>query len=450
MELSSQMRRVLAANSGRAGLGRMLVRWLLLLVLALALALVGASLILHTPSSDLEPLVLYMLASSGASVLVGLGALLLLRLWPGMSLRLKMTLPPLVAAVVISVNVYVTARLMFIADEDVGLLLLLLLFGFILSLGLSWAVAGPCVAIIRTLEQGARHIARGDYSVRLPADVIAGKDELGQLGESFNSMAERVQESFERQREGEQAQRQFMAATSHDLRTPLTSIRAMVEAIDDGVVTDPATIARYIHTIRGETQHLSVLIDDLFELSRLDAGVLQLHRSSTWVDTLISDTLEAMHSAAAAKGVALIGQVGDNLPPVRIDVQRIQRVFFNLLQNAIQHTPAGGAVLIRASALKSKRPGVVVDVADTGVGIPGSDLPHIFDRFYRGEPSRTRESLHGKGALSHAGLGLTIARALVEAHGGQITALSPCPGWPLDIARPNTGPGSAFRFTLLS
>jgi signal transduction histidine kinase len=450
MELSSQIQRVFDANTKRAGLGKIILRWLLLLALALAVALLGAELVLHTAPDDLEPLLLYLLASGGASALLGLGALLLLRLRPGMSLRLKMALPPLVAAIVMAVNVYVTARLMFIADEDVGLLLLLLLFGFILSLGLAWAVAGSRVAAIRALEQGARLIARGDYSARLPERVIEAKDELGQLGESFNLMAQRVQESFEHQRETEQAQRQFLAATSHDLRTPLTSIRAMIEAIDDGVVTDLPTIAHYIHTIRGETQHLSALIDDLFELSRLDAGALQLHRDSAWVDTLISDTLEAMRAAADAKGVALLGQVESDLPPVRVDVQRIQRVFYNLLQNAIQHTPAGGAVLIRASALKSKRHGVLIDVMDTGVGIPASDLPHIFDRFYRGEPSRARESLRGGGAHAHAGLGLTIARALVEAHGGHITALSPCPTWPPGVARPDTGPGSAFLFTLPS
>ncbi|HEY7359042.1 MAG TPA: HAMP domain-containing sensor histidine kinase, partial [Ktedonobacterales bacterium] len=212
---------------------------------------------------------------------------------------------------------------------------------------------------------------------------------------------------------------------------------------------DLPTIAHYIHTIRGETQHLSVLIDDLFELSRLDTGALQLHRDSAWVDALISDTLEAMRAAAEAKGVALIGQLENDLPPVRVDVQRMQRVFYNLLQNAIRHTPAGGAVLIRAAALKSQRHGVQVAVMDTGVGIPASDLPHIFDRFYRGEPSRARESLRGSGP-AHAGLGLTIARGLVEAHGGQITALSPSPRWPANVARPDTGPGSAFLFTLPS
>jgi len=448
--ISGQIERRIETNARRAGLGKTIARWLLLLALALTGVSIGSMLLLHASSNDLESLAPYLLATSGASVLLGLGALLLLRFMPGMSLPLKMALPPLVAAIVISINVYVTAQLMFIASEDVGWLLLLLLFGFILALGLSWAVAGSQVTLIRTLEQGARMIAKGDYSVRLPEQAMKGRDELGQLGASFNLMAYQVQKSFERQREAEEAQRQFMAATSHDLRTPLTSIRAMIEAIDDGVVTDTATILRYVHTIRGETQHLSTLIDDLFELSRLNAGALQLHRDAAWIDALISDTLEAMRAAAEEKGVTLIGQVESDLPAVRIDVPRVQRVFHNLIQNAIQHTPAGGAVLICASALRSKGPGVLVDVMDTGVGIPANDLPHIFDRFYRGEPSRARESVQGGSSHSHAGLGLTIARALVEAHGGQITALSPCPRWPQNVARPNTGPGSAFLFTLPS
>ncbi len=448
MAISGQIERSMNASARRAGLGKTVVRWLLLLAVALTGISIGSMLLLHASSNDLESLAPYLLATSGASVLLGLGALMLLRLRPGMSLTLKMALPPLVAAVVISINVYVTAQLMFIASEDVGWLLLLLLFGFILALGLAWAVAGSQVALIRSLEYGARMIAKGDYTVRLPEWVAAGKDELGQLGASFNLMAHQVQKSFERQREAEEAQRQFMAATSHDLRTPLTSIRAMIEAIDDGVVTDTATILHYVHTIRGETQHLSTLIDDLFELSRLNAGALQLHRDAAWIDALISDTLEAMRAAAEEKGVTLIGQVESDLPAVRIDVPRVQRVFHNLIQNAIQHTPSGGAVLICASALRSKGPGVLVDVMDTGVGIPASDLPHIFDRFYRGEPSRAREPLHSGSAHSHAGLGLTIARALVEAHGGQITALSPCTRWPQNVARPNTGPGSAFLFTL--
>ncbi len=440
------MQRIVETNGWRSGLLGVIGRWLLLLALALGLALIIAALGLHTSESDLASLSIYMSISGGVSALVGLGALLLLRSWPGGSLRLKLALPPLVAALVISVNVYITARLMFISSDDVGLLLMLLAFGFILSLGLASAIAGTVLTHIRMLESRARRIAQGDYSARLPEALVKERDELGQLGSSFNIMAERVQESFERRREAEQSQRHFIAATSHDLRTPLTSIRAMIEAMDDGVVTDPATIARYIHTIRGEAQHLSTLIDDLFELSRLDAGALQLHCNLASLDDLISDSLEAMRAAAAQKGVLLIGRVEDGLPLVHVDVQRVQRVLFNLLQNAIRHTPSGGAVLIRASAVQGKRRGALIDVLDTGQGIPACDLPRIFDRFYRGEPARTREP--GQHSSAHAGLGLTIARALVEAHGGHITALSPCPHWPRDVERPNTGPGSAFIFTL--
>jgi signal transduction histidine kinase len=451
MQISSQMQPIREHSFRRGGLLSVIARWLLLLALAVGLAAGGAALALHVSRDDLMQITLYLLISGVASVLLGLAALLVLRSWPWGNLRLKLALPPLVAALVISVNVYVTAQMMFIAPGDAAMLLLLLAFGFMLSLGLASAVADALLSKIRALEAGARQIARGDYGARLPSGPVGERDELGQLGSNFNLMAARVQESFERQRETEQSQRHFIAATSHDLRTPLTSIRAMIEAMDDGVVTDPATIARYIHTIRGEAQHLSALIDDLFELSRLDAGVLELRRDLASLDDLVSDSLEAMRAAADQKGVALIGRVERDLPLVRVDVPRIQRVLFNLLQNAIRHTPGGGSVLIRVSALntdhnQTQQRGVLVEVMDSGQGIRASDLPHIFERFYRGEPSRSREPDQHNAA--HAGLGLTIARALVDKHGGQISAHSPCTGWPADLPQPTTGPGSTFTFTL--
>jgi signal transduction histidine kinase len=445
VDFSSHKRLVLELAGQHPGVIKVVLRWLLLLIVALVVAVTSAAWLLHAPPDDLLALSIYLLVSGATSALIGLGALLLLRYAPGTTLRLKLVLPSLVAAVVICVNVFLTARLMFIASEDVGLLLLLLAFAFSLSVGMASAVAGTLLLIIRALDQGAREIADGNYRVRLPAQT-SGRDELEHLASSFNWMAQQVQESFDRQREIEQSKRQFLVAISHDLRTPLTAILAMVEAVDDGVVSDPETIAHYIHTMRSETRHLSALIDDLFELSRLEAGPLELHRDLSVLDDLISDTLEAQHALAEQKGVRLIGHLEDGLPALRMDVQRIQRVLNNLMQNSLEHTPTGGSVLIRASRQGVRKAGVLVEVLDTGQGIPESDLPHIFDRFYRGEPSRSRTS--GKQHGAHAGLGLTVARALVEAHGGQIRASSPCACWPEQFERPDTGPGSIFAFTL--
>jgi signal transduction histidine kinase len=188
----------------------------------------------------------------------------------------------------------------------------------------------------------------------------------------------------------------------------------MVEAIDDGVVTDAETTQRYVRTILSEVQRLSGLIDDLFELSRLDAGVLALHVEPGSLRDLVSDTLEALQVQAAEKGLRLHGAVEDNLPPVLMDTARVQRVLFNLVQNAIRHTPPDGTILLAA---QEEPEAVRVDVVDTGEGVAPDDLPHIFERFYRGEKSRVR----GQGG---AGLGLAIARGLVEAHGGRIWAQS--------------------------
>jgi len=227
-------------------------------------------------------------------------------------------------------------------------------------------------------------------------------------------MSERLEASDRMRREMETARRHLFAAISHDLRTPLASIRAMVEAIDDGVVTDTETTQRYVRNVLGEVHRLSGLIDDLFELSRLDAGALTLHLEPGSLHDLVSDTLEAIQAQAAEKRLRLRGAVAEDLPPVLMDTARIQRVLSNLIHNAIRHTPPDGTILLEAAEEQAT---VRVDVVDSGEGVAPEDLPHIFERFYRGEKSRVR----GQGGT---GLGLAIARGLVEAHGGRIWAQS--------------------------
>jgi signal transduction histidine kinase len=264
---------------------------------------------------------------------------------------------------------------------------------------------------VRALAEAAGQVAGGELGVRVEA---AGPDELAGLARDFNAMSARLEEADRNRREMEEARRHLFAAISHDLRTPLASIRAMVEAMNDGVVTDAETTQRYVRTVLGEVQRLSGLIDDLFELSRLDAGVLALHIEPGSLHDLVSDTLEALQVQAAERGLSLRGEVDDSLPPVLMDTARVQRVLFNLVQNAIRHTPPDGTILLEAQ----EEPDVVrVDVVDSGEGVAPDDLPHIFERFYRGEKSRVR----GQGGT---GLGLAIARGLVEAHGGRIWAQS--------------------------
>jgi signal transduction histidine kinase len=238
-------------------------------------------------------------------------------------------------------------------------------------------------------------------------------------------MAAQLEAAAQSRAETERARRDLIAAVSHDLRTPLASLRALAEALNDGVVDDPEGVKRYLRLITGEIERLNMLIDDLFELARLESGALRLDRMPSPVQDLISEALERMAAQAGRKGLQLEGEIVGDPPPVLIDGQQMTRVLLNLVQNAIRHTPADGSVTLRALA---DTDGVLVEVRDTGEGIAADDLPRVFDRFYRGDPARTREA--------GAGLGLAIARGIVEAHGGRIWVES------------EPGRGTRFAFTL--
>jgi signal transduction histidine kinase len=204
--------------------------------------------------------------------------------------------------------------------------------------------------------------------------------------------------------------RDLITWVGHDLRTPLTSIRALVEALADGVVEDPDTVQRYLRTAQRDIRSLSLLIDDLFQMAQLDAGGLPLDRHPNAISDLISDTIERFSALAAHQKVVLEGSAEPGVDPVLVDTQQIERVLTNLVSNALRHTPAGGSVKVRASTTAE---GVLVEVCDTGEGIRAEDLPHVFEQFYRGEKSRSRTT-------GGAGLGLAIAKGIVEVHGGRI------------------------------
>jgi len=239
-------------------------------------------------------------------------------------------------------------------------------------------------------------------------------DELGALAGAFNAMADRVEEAARQQHELDAARRALLAAVSHDLRTPLAAIRAMLEAIQDGVVDDAQTVERYHRAMHGEVERLSTLIDDLFELTRIEAGALRLSPRPTDVGELLMQSAEAMQAEAERAGVRLAIDVSPGIPLLTGDPQQLQRVLLNLITNALRHTPADGSVVLRAEPQPG---GVALSVTDSGEGIPQADLPHVFERFYRADKSRSRAS-------GGSGLGLAIARGIVEAHGGQIAVAS--------------------------
>jgi signal transduction histidine kinase len=223
-------------------------------------------------------------------------------------------------------------------------------------------------------------------------------------------MASQLQAADEKQRELERLRTDLIAWVSHDLQTPLASIRAILEALYDGIVEEPETVKRYLHTAQRDVRSLSALIDDLFQMAQLDAGGIPLEIAEASLSDLISDTLESFSELAARQGVSLEGSAGIDVDPVSMDTQRIGRVLNNLIGNALRHTPAGGRVEVQARRANG---GVEVSVCDSGEGIRLEDLPNIFESFYRGEKSRSR-------ATGGAGLGLAIARGIVRAHGGEI------------------------------
>jgi len=202
----------------------------------------------------------------------------------------------------------------------------------------------------------------------------------------------------------------LLNAVSHDLRTPLASLKAMMEAVEDGVVTDPTVMERYVGEMRRSTDQLAAMVDDLFELAQLDVGAIEVERTHAQLGEVVQDAVATVRTQADAKGLSLVAELG---PASAADCSpRLRRVLQNLLVNAVRHTPTDGTVRVTAQLTDGR---LAVAVEDTGEGIAAELLPHVFDPFFRGDPSRS-----GPGA----GLGLALAKRIVEALGGTISAES--------------------------
>jgi signal transduction histidine kinase len=345
--------------------------------------------------------------------------------WIQRSPRIRWTLLAgyALSSVLTFLNVWVTARLMFASPHDLLLATILLVFAGGIAMSIGYFLSASVTDSIAPLTGAAEAIAEGELGVRVP---VVGSNEIAQLARSFNEMAAKLEEAAAKQEELELLRRELLAWVGHDLRTPLASIQAIVEALADGVVTDPETVRRYLLTAQRDIRSLSGLIDDLFQLAQIDAGGLPLNRQRNSISDLISDTLESFSALAAQNNITLVGAAQSGVDPIFIDAQQISRVLANLVRNAIRHTPQGGKVHVSASRTAT---GVLVEVIDTGEGISAENLPHIFEQFYRGEKSRNR-------ATGGSGLGLAIAKGIVEAHGGEIGVESV------------PGVGSRFFFTL--
>lgn len=304
--------------------------------------------------------------------------------------------------------------LLTLALDRIGLFLLLgLIIAFAVSVALAWFLSRRILAPVQTLRTAVQKLGAGDLTQRVE---VTDQGDLGELASAFNGMANALQHM-------NHLQRQMIADIAHELRTPLSNIRGYIEAVRDKVLEpDEETIA----TLDGEAILLSRLVDDLQELSIVEAGQMALERQPEDLTELVIHTTDAMATAAAARNVRLERKMADVLPLVSMDYHRISQVLRNLLDNALSHTGEGGCVTVETSRAGDW---VQVSVSDTGGGIEPEDLPYVFDRFYRVDKSRTRST-------GGSGLGLTISKGLVEAHGGTMRVES------------TRGVGSRFFFTL--
>ena len=386
----------------RAGTFPLLV-WIAAFIVALAVGVAS----MDMPVGDLWVIVVYLVASATVSSAVGLLVYRLTEI-QRRSIRMKVLLAHALGSAIVIVNIFAAAQLMFISSHDLGLLMLLLVAGAVFSVTFGAAVADRMTLAVEHLSAGAREVARGNFTTRVD---VASNDELADLAHSFNEMVAHVNQATEIRLRAESSRRELVVAVSHDLRTPLSAIRAMLEALSDGIVDDPATVRRYHDTMRAQVEHLTRLIDDLFELSQLESAGPRLALRRVNLSAIVADAVTSFSMGAATREIAVRLESASALF-VDAEPVKIARVVNNLIENATRFAPAGSSIDV---AVERRGDNALVSVRDRGEGIDLADMPYLFDRFYRGEKSRSRQ-------FGGAGLGLAIARGIVEAHGGTITA----------------------------
>ncbi|MFZ3493320.1 sensor histidine kinase [Streptomyces sp. 5.8] len=361
----------------------------------------------------MKDILLIALFAFGGAVCAGALGALVLRLVRHRSVAVSLTVIAAVTVTAMLAGTLAVAQAMFLSRHDLGVVTLVVAMAAVVSLAVALLLGRWVVARSRELSLAARDFGDGGSFAAPPGLATA---ELASLSRELAATSEKLAVSRERERALETSRRELVAWISHDLRTPLAGLRAMSEALEDGMAEDPA---RYHRQIRTEVDRLNSMVGDLFELSRIHAGALALSPSRMSVYDLVGDALSGVHPLARERGVRLDGGAVDRVP-VEVDGKEMTRVLANLLINAIRHTPADGTVAIAAS-VRADGGAVVVSVTDGCGGIPPEDLPRVFDTGWRGTPARTPPA--GVASVpappAGAGLGLAIVRGIVEAHAGR-------------------------------
>ena len=344
--------------------------------------------------------------AAGSAVLASAAGGAVLRRFRSRPVRTQALVIVVSALMALIAGILVAAAAMFISGHDLSALVVVVSVSGAIALGAALQMGEEMNMGQRTLGGLAEQLGAGQP---LDPSTVAGPGEMRQLADQLTDVSQRLDESRRREQALESSRREIIAWVSHDLRSPLATIRAMSEALDDGVVDDPETVARYHTQLRRDSERLSALVDDLFELSRINSGTLSLDRRPVCLTDVVADAVLAARTHAEVKGIRLLDDVED-LPRMDVASQEVTRVLHNLLDNAIRHTPPGGDVMVVGRAHGDS---ATIVVRDQCGGIPEPDLSRVFDVAFRSDTARTKDARGG-------GLGLAIAKGLVEAHAGSI------------------------------
>lgn len=336
------------------------------------------------------------------------------------SVRWTALITSLLVGVLTLINGWFAAETMFGGLDDFILkdAVILLIFATAISLAFNLMGYTRLTRNLSRLNKTAQAIGDGNLRVRARLD---GRDELAQLGTQFNQMAYSLELAEAERAKLEKMRRDLIAWVSHDLRTPLTSIRAIVEALNDDIVTEKTDIKRYYDTILQDIMGLDNLINELFEMAQLDAGQTDFARYSIPVRGIVGASVAALSPVAQKNGIVIVDQINPAVTNLHINPEKVNRVLNNIISNALKYTPEGGFVIVEVQP--AAQPDMAqIAITDTGSGFDEDDIPHLFDQFYRGDNARSRTK------TGSAGLGLAISRSIVHAHGGEIWASNAAAG----------------------